>query len=125
MQPLQKQVGLRLKQLREQKGLSQEALAALCDLHRTYIGLIERGERGLSIATVELIAKALDVAPYRLFEGTESSATVPAPKRPFKAAFAVEHVSAHLATIRQILIKAKIVDAAGYEALLKANESNK
>ena len=71
MQSLQKQVGARLKALREERGLSQEALAGICNLHRTYIGLIERGERSLSIPTIELIARALEVSPAKLFEGVE------------------------------------------------------
>lgn len=121
---LQKQVGLRLRQLRKQKGLSQEALAALCNLHRTYIGLIERGERSLSITTIEEIARALDVAPGRLFEEIEGSAAATLVGKKLSRT-PVENVDAHLATIRQILIKAKIVDSVQYESLLKANQASK
>jgi len=118
MHGLQKQVGLRLRALREEKGLSQEALAAACNLHRTYIGLIERGERSLSIPTVEIIAKALEVPPSRLFEGTEARA-VPTRTAPARKPSAGVNVSAHIATIRQILVDAKIVDAERYDQLVE------
>jgi transcriptional regulator with XRE-family HTH domain len=55
---------------RKLKGLSQEALAEKCGLHRTYIGSIERGERNLSIDNVERLAKALDVDPSILVAGS-------------------------------------------------------
>lgn len=46
---------------RQQLGLSQEALAAAASLHRTYVGSIERGERNVSIDSMERIAKALSL----------------------------------------------------------------
>lgn len=52
--------GLRLKEQRLMKQLSQEELAAITDLHRTYIGSAERGERNVSMLNLYKIASALD-----------------------------------------------------------------
>lgn len=60
--------GLRVKHLREQAGLSQDALAHAADLHRVYLSGIERGKRLPSIKTVEKLAKALGVHPGELFD---------------------------------------------------------
>lgn len=57
-----------IKKLREELGLSQEALADLVGLHRTYVGSIERAERNISIDNIEKIAKALNVSPGSLLE---------------------------------------------------------
>ncbi len=51
----------RLRQIRLSKGLSQEALADLAGLHRTYVGSVERSERNVSIDNMERLAKALEV----------------------------------------------------------------
>ncbi|MBQ6063257.1 MAG: helix-turn-helix transcriptional regulator [Prevotella sp.] len=50
-----------VRNLRLQKGLSQEKLAEMSNLHRTYIGMIERGERKVTIVVAEKIARALKV----------------------------------------------------------------
>jgi transcriptional regulator with XRE-family HTH domain len=65
--------GLAVRRERERKGLSQEGLAERADLHRTYIGSVERGERNLSLANVEALAKALDLSPSKLMELAETS----------------------------------------------------
>jgi len=61
MSDINKEVGLNIRKIREDKGLSQEKLAALADLHRTYIGQIERGEKNIGLRNLEKIAKALNV----------------------------------------------------------------
>ena len=50
-----------IKKFRGEKGLSQEELADKCGLHRTYVGAVERGERNVTLSSLELIAIALDV----------------------------------------------------------------
>lgn len=52
--------GNRIRELRVEKGLSQEALAEITGFHRTYIGMIERGERNLSLSNIEVFAKAFN-----------------------------------------------------------------
>jgi transcriptional regulator with XRE-family HTH domain len=63
--------GLALKELRRERGLSQEELAAKSDLHRTYISLLERGQKSPSLTTICRLAKALDTQPHRLVLTTE------------------------------------------------------
>lgn len=51
----------KLKELRVQMGLSQEELADIAGLHRTYVGSVERGERNISIDNMERLASALKI----------------------------------------------------------------
>jgi len=53
---------------RSKLGISQEELATRSGLHRTYIGGIERAERNISLSTLEMIAKGLDVEPSELLK---------------------------------------------------------
>ena len=53
------QVGSRIRELRNARGLTQAQLAQSCGLHRTFIGSVERGERNVAILNLRLIAKAL------------------------------------------------------------------
>ncbi|HET6492111.1 MAG TPA: helix-turn-helix transcriptional regulator [Burkholderiales bacterium] len=55
-----------IRLLRNNLGVTQEELADRAKLHRTYIGMIERAERNLSIDNIEKIARALEVDPHRL-----------------------------------------------------------
>ena len=66
-QKIKEQFGLRLKNLRQEKGITQEALALLCDLDRTYIGSVERGERNISLINIHKIAEALGIDAKELF----------------------------------------------------------
>lgn len=61
-----------LRKIRLEKALSQEALADLAGLHRTYIGSVERGERNISIDNIERLAKALDCQVIDLLRGGKS-----------------------------------------------------
>jgi transcriptional regulator with XRE-family HTH domain len=63
---LQRVVGRNLRAYREKRGLSQEAFAEVLRVHRTYMGGVERGERNLTLQTVERIAGQLDVDPLEL-----------------------------------------------------------
>jgi transcriptional regulator with XRE-family HTH domain len=59
--------GERLRELRRARGLSQEAFALLCNLDRTYIGGVERGERNISLVNIHKIASAFGIPPAQLF----------------------------------------------------------
>ncbi len=61
--------GARVRELRKSKGYSQEAFAARCELDRTYIGGIERGERNVALRNIESIAKGLDMTVSELMKG--------------------------------------------------------
>lgn len=61
-----------IKLIRTKLGLSQEELAAKCNLHRTYISSVERAKRNVSIDNIEKIALALNVSPSQLLEGDGS-----------------------------------------------------
>ena len=54
--------GRALRHWRKQEGISQEELASRADLHRNYVGLVERGERNASIKTMFKLAQALDIS---------------------------------------------------------------
>jgi len=124
MQGLQKQVGTRIREFREKNNLSQEALADICGLHRTYIGLIERGDRSLSLNTLEVIAGGLGVSVSEFF--SEIGQTVPRRTRlGTKRGPSTEDAAAHIAAIRQILIEAKLTDTRRYDLLYKAHRQNR
>ncbi|NTW33660.1 MAG: helix-turn-helix transcriptional regulator [Bacteroidetes bacterium] len=61
-------IGQRLRDLRKQKGLSQEKFSFICELDRTYIASIEQGKRNVSIANIEKIAKAFHMSVYDFFK---------------------------------------------------------
>ncbi len=59
--------GLRLRQLRKEKGISQEELMAATGIHRTYLSEVERGIRNISIVNVEKISLALNIDVMEMF----------------------------------------------------------
>ena len=65
---LQRIVGRNLRAYRQARGLSQEAFADVLGVHRTYMGGIERGERNLTLKSLERIAGKLDLDPLALLK---------------------------------------------------------
>lgn len=63
---LQRTVGRNLRRYRQERGLSQEAFADMVGVHRTYMGGLERGERNLTLKSVERLAEALQLGPLDL-----------------------------------------------------------
>lgn len=72
MTDIKKIFGKNVRTYRETRGFSQEKLAHLCGLHRTYIGSIERGERNISLGNIQKIANALQVKIIDLFKGIDA-----------------------------------------------------
>jgi transcriptional regulator with XRE-family HTH domain len=65
---LQRRVGRNLRAYREARGLSQEAFADVLGVHRTYMGGVERGERNLTLRSVERLAERINVEPIELLK---------------------------------------------------------
>lgn len=63
-----REIGERLRAYRTQRGWSQEELAERADLHTTYIGQLERGEKNATIESISKVAGALDISLSKLFE---------------------------------------------------------
>jgi len=61
-------IALNVRRLRRARGLSQEAFADECGLHRTYVGAIERAERNVSVDNIERMATALRVEGWELLK---------------------------------------------------------
>ena len=73
MKSIQQRFGEVLRRRREAAGLSQESLAATAELHRNYIGLLERGQMVPSLLVVEKIAAALRVSMAKIVSEVENS----------------------------------------------------
>jgi transcriptional regulator with XRE-family HTH domain len=63
--------GLRLRKIRQSKFLSQEELAGLAGIDRTYVGGVERGERNLSLLNIKKLSDALEIKPSELFDDSD------------------------------------------------------
>lgn len=61
--------GNRIRDERLKQGLSQEKLASRAGVHRTYIGMIERAEKNITLENIEKIAKALNLSIFDIFKG--------------------------------------------------------
>ncbi len=68
MPDINKEVGKRILKYRKKRGLTQEGLAFEADLHRAYIGQIERGEKNIGVQNLQKIAKALNIKISKLLE---------------------------------------------------------
>ena len=62
--------GKRIREVRTERGLSQEALADIANVHRTYIGMVERAEKNITLLNIQKLAKALKIDIKELFDGT-------------------------------------------------------
>ena len=70
MQTARQQFAANLRRQRDRAGLSQEALADICDLHRTEISLLERSKRSPRLETIVILARGLDLpSPSDLLDG--------------------------------------------------------
>ena len=65
---VQQRVGVNVRKFRKERGLSQEALAFECGLHRTYISGVERGIRNPTVVALKKIATALQVPTWKLLK---------------------------------------------------------
>lgn len=68
---IEKAFGLALRNLRLEKNLSQEKLAEMSGLHRTYVSLLERGAKSPSLTTIFTLSSALSLEPHQLVHLTE------------------------------------------------------
>lgn len=66
---MRKKFGKRIRELRTQKGWSQEKFADEVGVHRTYIGAVERGEQNIALDNIDRIAKQLRISVEELFRG--------------------------------------------------------
>jgi transcriptional regulator with XRE-family HTH domain len=69
MEDIRLRFGKAVRRKRNKLGVSQEAFADMCQLDRTYIGGIERGERNVALVNIEKIAKTLRISVSELFKG--------------------------------------------------------
>ncbi|MCZ8062791.1 helix-turn-helix transcriptional regulator [Silanimonas sp.] len=68
---LQRRVGASIRRRRESLGMSQEAFAAHIGMHRTYYSAIERGEKNISLSTIQRLCEALGAKAWEIFKEAE------------------------------------------------------
>ncbi|HNQ72339.1 MAG TPA: helix-turn-helix transcriptional regulator [Verrucomicrobiota bacterium] len=78
---LQRAFGLAVRRARERLDVSQDKLAELANLHRTYIGSVERGERNISLVNIAGLARALKTTPTKLMAACEACLKSLQPRR--------------------------------------------
>lgn len=78
---LHRVVGQRLRDLREDRGLTQERLATEAGVHRTFVGKVERGESAVTVDTVAVFCAALDLTLAEFFEPFTEQFKVSGPRR--------------------------------------------
>lgn len=66
---IKEKVGQRIRELRQQTGLSQEKFALKIDMDRTYYASVEKGRRNISVVNLEKIAKGFNISLSELFRG--------------------------------------------------------
>jgi transcriptional regulator with XRE-family HTH domain len=71
LQKVRKLLGGRIRLLRKEHGYSQEEFAHECEIHRTYMGDVERGERNIALDNMTKISKTLGIKLSELFAGIE------------------------------------------------------
>jgi transcriptional regulator with XRE-family HTH domain len=67
--PLTAVLAANIRAFREDRGLSQEDFADICGLHRTYVGSVERGERNVTLSTLEVFASVMRLSVPELLSG--------------------------------------------------------
>ena len=75
--PLQRNLGIAIREKRLALGLSQEELGERCQLHRTYIGAVERGESNITLQNLERIANALNTRVWMLLHAADEINATP------------------------------------------------
>jgi transcriptional regulator with XRE-family HTH domain len=68
MQEVHKRLGRRIAEIRRKRGFSQEAFAHECGFHRSYMGAVERGEKNITLAMVDKVARTLKMSLSELFK---------------------------------------------------------
>ena len=68
---LKTRIGLRIRELRQSKTLTQEAVAFKAEIDRTFMNHVENGKRNMSVGTLEKILTALEVSPKEFFDSIE------------------------------------------------------